>query len=227
MPELRDIRWLFFDLGSTLINEEKAVDDRIRRMRQAFLELGKQVSVRAIRRAFEKASAEFGPSLVERAAQSLAGNPADVAYVLQRARYRNELEEPYPEAYGLLSRLAPQYKIGIIANQSPGAETRVEKHGLAPFISLFFSSAEVGLEKPDPAIFRLALSEAKCKPSRALMIGDRIDNDIRPANLLGLKTVRVLQGFGKAQSPRSPEEEPDFTVEGLGEIPDLLSRGRG
>ena len=227
MPELSDIRWLFFDLGSTLINEEPAIDDRIRQMRQALSELGNQVSVRAIRRAFEEASAEFGPRLAERAAESLAGNPADVAYLLQRARYSNALEEPYPEAQELLARLASQHKIGIIANQSPGAWARVEKHGLAPFISLFFSSAEVGLDKPDPAIFKLALSEATCKPSQALMIGDRIDNDIRPANLLGWTTVRVLQGLGRVQLPRSPEEEPDFTVEGLGEIPDLLGLERG
>ena len=227
MPELPDIRWLFFDLGNTLISEERAIDDRVQRIRQAFSELGRQVSLRAIRREFEEASAEFVPRLVERAVEKLAGNPAGGAFVLQKASYRNELEEPYPEAHGLLSRLASQYKIGIIANQSPGAWARLKKHGLAPLISLCLSSAEVGLEKPDPAIFRLALREAKCEPYQAMMIGDRIDNDIRPANLLGWKTVRVLQGFGKVQSPRSPEDEPDFTIRRLGEIPEVLRRELG
>ncbi len=44
------------------------------------------------------------------------------------------------------------------------------------------------------------------------MIGDRLDNDIRPARLLGWKTIRVAQGFARFQSPRDPWEEPDRTV---------------
>jgi FMN phosphatase YigB (HAD superfamily) len=59
------------------------------------------------------------------------------------------------------------------------------KWGLTPFISICLSSTEVGLEKPDPAVFQLALSQSGCKPSQAVMIGDRLDNDIRPARLLG------------------------------------------
>jgi HAD superfamily hydrolase (TIGR01549 family) len=54
-----------------------------------------------------------------------------------------------------------------------------------PFISICLSSTEVGLEKPDPAIFQLALSQSGCEPPQAVMIGDRLDNDIRPARLLG------------------------------------------
>lgn len=37
---------------------------------------------------------------------------------------------------------------------------------------------------------------AKCKPENAVMIGDRIDNDIVPAKQLGMKTIWIKQGFG-------------------------------
>jgi FMN phosphatase YigB (HAD superfamily) len=69
-----------------------------------------------------------------------------------------------------------------------------------PFISICLSSMEVGLEKPDPAIFQLALSQSGCEPEQAVMIGDRLDNDIRPARLLGWKTIRIAKaspGFSR------------------------------
>ena len=62
-------------------------------------------------------------------------------------------------------------------------EARLESYGLNPFISLWVSSVEIGLEKPDLAIFQGALKQAQCAPHQALMIGDRVDNDIRPAKL--------------------------------------------
>jgi FMN phosphatase YigB (HAD superfamily) len=88
-----------------------------------------------------------------------------------------------------------------------------------PFISVSIASAEVGLEKPDPAIFDLALRQARCAASQAVMIGDRLDNDIRPARMLGLKTVRVLQGPGRFQVPRDSLDEPDLTVPAVKLIP--------
>ena len=50
------------------------------------------------------------------------------------------------------------------------------------------------------------------------MIGDRLDNDIRPARLRGWKTVRILQGFARFQSPRDQFDEADATVAELGEL---------
>lgn len=43
----------------------------------------------------------------------------------------------------------------------------------------------------------IALSRANCKAENAVMIGDRIDNDIVPANIMGFKTIWIKQGFGK------------------------------
>ena len=82
MSQLSHIRWLFFDLGSTLINEERAIRDRIQEIGQALGERGIQVSSCAIERAFEEASAEFAPRLVARAVEKLTTTPGDQAFVL-------------------------------------------------------------------------------------------------------------------------------------------------
>src|SRR5258708_35145811 len=55
------------------------------------------------------------------------------------------------------------------------------------------------------------IRRAGCAPSEAVMIGDRLSSDIRPARLLGSKTIRVAQGFAGFQSPRDSCGEPDLT----------------
>jgi FMN phosphatase YigB (HAD superfamily) len=94
------------------------------------------------------------------------------------------------------------------------------------FVSVCIASAEVGLEKPDPAIFDLALREAGCGASDAVMIGDRLDNGIRPARILGWKTVRVLQGPGRFQVPRDHLDEPNHTVPDVRSVPSLFMGSR-
>jgi FMN phosphatase YigB (HAD superfamily) len=93
-----------------------------------------------------------------------------------------------------------------------------------PFVSLCLSSsAEEHVEKPNRVIFELALSRAGCTASHAVMIGDRLDNDIRPAKLLGWRTIRVTQGFGRLQSPRDGWDEADRTVANVNVlVPDLM-----
>jgi len=132
------------------------------------------------------------------------------------------MEFPYDGAIETLRLLSSRYRIGVIANQSPGSEGRLNRWSLLPFISVCVTSAEVGLEKPDPAMFDLALRQAGRTAPEAVMIGDRLDNDIRPARLLGWKTVRVLQGPGRFQSPRDSLDEPDLTVANVKLIPPIF-----
>lgn len=106
----------------------------------------------------------------------------------------------------------------MIANQLPGTAARMENMGLSSYLKLIVASAEEGVAKPDPKIFRMALNRSGCLPEQAVMIGDRLDNDIVPAKRLGMKTVWIKRGFGGLSSIRSPEEEPDFTVADLSEL---------
>lgn len=106
----------------------------------------------------------------------------------------------------------------IIANQNPGAKDRLDAWGLGRYFSVIASSAELGISKPDKEIFRLALAMADCRPENAVMVGDRLDNDIRPAKELGMKTVRIRKGLAIYMKPSCETEVPDFTVDSLSEI---------
>ena len=136
--------------------------------------------------------------------------------------YRGELETLYPDAIPVLNAFSQKYSLGVIANQAQGLQKRLEEWHIAHYFSAFASSWDVGVSKPDPAIFRYALSLAGCAPERALMIGDRLDNDIFPAKALGMKTLRIMQGFGALQIPKSPDYIPDLTVCSLKELLTVL-----
>jgi HAD superfamily hydrolase (TIGR01549 family) len=209
---MQDARWLFFDLGNTLISEERAWERRIQRLVSSLERYGRRRAIEEVRAALREASEEFAPRLITRAIEKLIDDLECRKLILAEARYDKELESPYECAEQTLRTLSSRYRIGVIANQPAGTEERLTKWRLTPFISICLSSTEVNLEKPDSAIFQLALSQSGCKPSQAVMIGDRLDNDIRPARLLGWKTIRIAQGFARFQSPRDGLDEADLTL---------------
>lgn len=84
------------------------------------------------------------------------------------------------------------------------------------------ASAEEGVAKPDGRIFEIALERSRCKPEQAVMIGDRIDNDIVPAKLMGMRTIWIKQGFGQYGNIRQEMEKPDFIVSNLSELCNIL-----
>ena len=209
-------------IGSTLINEDDAVRDRVLRVQAALNDSGVSVSAEDIETALQEAAAGYAPSPVSRAVAMLTGSEELGQCFRARIAWRSDLEKPYPEATEVVSVLSERYMVGIIANQSAGAEARLEKWGLQKFVSLCIASAEVGLNKPDSAIFELAMRKADCEPGQAVMVGDRIDNDIAPAKSLGWKTIRIKQGLSQGQIPQTAEQEPDFEVRRLDDVLRIL-----
>lgn len=109
------------------------------------------------------------------------------------------------------------YKLGVIANQSPGTADRLEQWKLLQYIDVVAASAELGLAKPDPAIFHKAFELAGCTAEEAVMIGDRLDNDIVPAKKLGMRAIWVKQGFNAYQDTTLITEkyQPDASIDNL------------
>ena len=110
----------------------------------------------------------------------------------------------------------------MIANQAKDLRDRLREWDILQYFTAVASSWEAGFTKPDPAVFQYALSLAGCAPEEAVMIGDRLDNDVFPAKALGMKTVWLRRGFGALQTPRGPEFEPDYTADSLKELPGIF-----
>ncbi len=85
-------------------------------------------------------------------------------------------------------------------------------------------SEDIGLSKPDARFFECLLHKHHLKPEEVVMVGDRLDNDIIPAKLLGMRTVLVKTGLYAILEPRTPREIPDATVTAVCELPDAIAR---
>ena len=84
------------------------------------------------------------------------------------------------------------------------------------------------LGKPSRGFLEIVRSREPSLDSWDIMVvGDRLDNDIAPAKRLGMRTVRILQGYGALSRPRNGWEEPEETVRTLAELPGLFSEDKG
>jgi phosphoglycolate/pyridoxal phosphate phosphatase family enzyme len=80
--------------------------------------------------------------------------------------------------------------------------------------------------KPEPFALERILALSGAKPSAAIMVGDRLDTDIRVGRRVGLTTVLTLTGVTSREEAyaASAEERPDFIIESLEELPAILER---
>jgi putative hydrolase of the HAD superfamily len=121
-----------------------------------------------------------------------------------------------------LVALAGGYRLGIIANQPSAVRDAMKRDGLDEYFEVWGVSDDVGLEKPDPALFTHVLREAGVEPARSVMVGDRLDYDVRPAKAAGMRAVWVLRG--EAPDDPTPEQlaEADAAIWGLDELRSAL-----
>ncbi len=202
------MKWLFFDIGSTLVNEEKAYGALI-------ANLSEQTNI-----SFD----ELYRVIIEAYKNNLNG----FKYVVEKLnaikpKWNANLEELYEDTIIVLEELHKKYKIGIIANQSLGLEKRLEKLGINKYIDLLVYSEKEGFYKPNLKLFEIALERSGCDPKDSFMIGDRIDNDIIPAKQLNMKTIWIKQGFGKYWNINNTLENPDIIVSDLKDLWKVLN----
>ena len=91
-----------------------------------------------------------------------------------------------------LSRLQSRgMRLGILSNFPPHLEETLALHGIHGYFDFFVISSLVGLEKPDPAIFELAIERAGVPKEDILYVGDNMDDDIRGARAVGLPAILI------------------------------------
>ena len=202
--KINHTKWIFFDIGSTLVDEQVAYNHRAMDMLQST----------------DITFEEFSAKRIELAKQGYDGNTAAINYYhLTKTPWHHEDERLYTSAVQLLSYLKNKgYRLGIIANQSKGLDNRLKDFGIFYYFDMVVASDEIGVYKPDCKIFTHALESANCSPSCAIMVGDRLDNDVIPAKSLGMQTVWVRNGLARYQDVKLGEKFADLIVDDLAEM---------
>ncbi len=129
-------------------------------------------------------------------------------------------DDLYPDVRPALARLrADGLWVGIAGNQTARAGGLLR--GLDLPADMIATSDDWGVSKPDPGFFRRMLEEAPGGPDGILYVGDRLDNDIRPAAALGLRTALIRRGPWAVIQQDDPDADrvPTMRIDSLAELP--------
>lgn len=141
-------KWLFFDLGSILLDESDCIEYRISDMLRQDTSLDRSVIEQKMKECAFQGKMPYKDTVKELG--------------LELTKWPKHLEKLYQGVPEVLERLSKHYGLGIIANQSLGTEERLVKFGIRDCFDVVLASAEEGVAKPDLEIYRRALERAEC-----------------------------------------------------------------
>ena len=118
------------------------------------------------------------------------GQQADALY--ERFIVREGFMPLFSDVEDTLIRLRSRgLRLGVLSNFPPHLEDTLRQHGIHGYFDFFVVSSLVGLEKPDPAIFELAIERAGSPRQTILYVGDSPDDDIAAAAAVGLPAILI------------------------------------
>ena len=133
--------------------------------------------------------------------------------------------KPFPGVVPTLIELKQRFKLGVISNGLAVKQwEKLINLSLHHFFDVVVTSEEVGYEKPDRRIFEAAVEKLGVAGEECVMVGDRLDTDIRGGNLAGMRTVWVRRGKHASAEPASEEEKPDAVIGEIVELPSVLQK---
>ncbi|HEX7433443.1 MAG TPA: HAD family hydrolase [Anaerolineaceae bacterium] len=142
-------------------------------------------------------------------------------YSVSQVRYH--LEE---DTLSTLNELRQRgYHLGLISNagDNEDVQTLIDQHGLRSYFEVILVSAEVGIRKPHPRIFQLALDRLGCIAQEAVMVGDTLGADILGAHNAGMPGIWITR---RADTPDNRDHldtiRPDLTVDSLAALLNYL-----
>ena len=223
---------IFFDLGQTLINEWGFIEYFDQRFFEILNGFGARISFTDYRTIRDNVirNRKIGHGSVRELIIEVCKLLCQQGYgKIIVKRLEPEVKEArrnffclFGDAEQTLSSLFMLYDLGIIANQSMDILKILEDSKIERFFKVIVLSSEVKIRKPDLEIFRLAMNLVKTGPENCIMVGDRLDTDISPANKLGMKTIRTTNSLFKLQEPMNEFEKPTYMVAKLSEIKNIL-----
>lgn len=212
------IRAVVFDVGECLVDETREYGtwaDWVGVPRHTFAAMFGAVIAqgRDYRETFQK----FRPGFdlyAEREKRAVAGQP----------EWFGE-DDLYPDVRPALAQLrADGLWLGIAGNQTVRAGG-ILRELFTKDVDLIGTSDDWGASKPDPAFFHRVADVVPFDNSEILYVGDRVDNDLRPAVAAGMESALVHRGpWATIQwSTKEAEKLPTFRVESLAELPGLIA----
>lgn len=227
----KNIKTVFFDVGNTLLFFN------LKQVREILNESGYRIPLEKLRHA-EGKSKETVDALVLTKSNILNDRHRAILYyknmlsylsgihVKDMTRIAKQLRKKdvsdglwNKEIKGTRSVLSAlkqrNFRLAVISNSDGRVGKLLDDKKLTGYFEVVVDSAKLGVEKPDPRIFRHALQRMNAKPEHSLYIGDFYSIDVLGARRAGMKPL-LIQPFPYYQHP------PCATIKSLSELLTLL-----
>lgn len=99
--------------------------------------------------------------------------------------------ELYPEIIDVLQKLHSRFQLAVVSNFDGRLRFILEHLGVSKFFGHVFISSELGADKPNPEIFRRALTVLHLEPDEVLHVGDDAVRDWKAATAAGLSVFKL------------------------------------
>ena len=133
------------------------------------------------------------------------------------SRFLSQMSAAFDRNRPVLKALGERYRLGVVSNFYGNLEAACESSGLALLFGVMTDSQRVGAEKPEPAIFRAALSALNARPETAVMVGDSLRRDGEGARRTGMRFIWI------APKDVQAGERGGAADTAVIELPDLLN----
>ena len=181
---------------------------------------------------FERGLVDQEQLRIERFRRLIAGLPPPQHQAPDPAvvgmRYIEALSEKgylLAHAQSVLRSMSSKVPLLLLSNGIASVQRRrIDRAGIGVYFKDILISAEVGLAKPDPAIFALAIEKLQCAKERILCVGDGPSSDIRGGHAAGLDTCWYAP---RGSEYPADEPEPRYTITDLRQLLRFLPAGGG
>jgi putative hydrolase of the HAD superfamily len=137
---------------------------------------------------------------------------------------RRRRHEVFEDVLRVLATVRQSHQLGLLTNGASCLQReKLNASGLAELFDVVVVCGDLGVGKPDPAVFHHAIAQLDAQPRDATMIGDSITRDIDGAIAAGLHAI-WLNRFGRARPPDRTDVAEITTLSELkGALPDTSS----
>jgi putative hydrolase of the HAD superfamily len=149
-------------------------------------------------------------------------NKIELAASIRFEINKREVLSPREGAVEVLSYLkAKGYKTGLISNCSTETSVVWKSSPLSPLIDVAVLSCLVGLQKPDPRIYQMAVERLAVKPRECVFIADGMNQELNAAERLGMRAI-LIRIPGEDDYAAYREEWSGEVITSLREVPALV-----
>ncbi|MBI3340527.1 MAG: HAD family phosphatase [Chloroflexi bacterium] len=180
------VKAVFFDIGGVILRTEYQAP---REHLAERLNLTYEEVYKAVFESDTSRRASLGAISVDEhwiAVTRTLGRPASEARAIHDEFFAGDVIDK--NLLDFIRSLRPRYKTGVISNAWPDLRAYIHEHKFDDAFDCITISAEIGVMKPQPKIYQLALEQANVRASEAVFVDDMPAN-IEAANALGMRGI--------------------------------------